>query len=65
MNGQGIDVFIGSDNDKKLDAIVCVIDMLKKDSEIKILLGCAESEKVKIYNFLNYSENMKAIMVKR
>lgn len=65
MDGQGIDIFVGSDNNKKPDAIICVIDMLKKDSEIKVLFCCTESEKVEIYNFLNNSEYMKAIMIKR
>lgn len=65
MDGQGIDIFVGSEKNKNLDAIVCIIDMLKKDSEIKILLGCTENEKGKIYDFLNNSEYMKAIMIKR
>jgi inorganic pyrophosphatase len=43
----------------------CVIDLLKKDSEIKIAIGCTEEEKIEIYNFLNNSKFMKAIMVKR
>lgn len=65
MDGQGIDIFIGSEKSKRLDAIICIIDMLKKDSEIKIVLGCTENEKVKIYDFLNSSECMKVIMIKR
>jgi inorganic pyrophosphatase len=65
MDGGGIDVFVGSDNNKKIDTIVCIIDLLKKDSEINILIGCTEDEKIRIYNFLNNSEYMKAIMVKK
>jgi inorganic pyrophosphatase len=65
MDGGGIDVFVCSDLNKDLDAIICIIDLLKKDSEIKLLLGCSENEKLDIYNFLNNSEYMKAIMVKR
>jgi inorganic pyrophosphatase len=38
---------------------------LKKDSEIKVLIGCTEEEKSEIYNFLNNSKFMKAIMVRR
>jgi inorganic pyrophosphatase len=65
MDGGGIDVFVGSDINKNLDAIICIIDLLKKDSEIKLLIGCTENEKQDIYNFLNNSEYMKAIMVKK
>jgi inorganic pyrophosphatase len=38
---------------------------IEKDSEIKILMGCTEEEKTRIYNFLNDSEYMKAIMVRK
>ncbi|MDR0563193.1 MAG: hypothetical protein LBG73_10985 [Spirochaetaceae bacterium] len=65
MDGGGIDVFIGSENNKKVDAIVCTIDLLKKDSEIKILLGCTEEEKINVYTFLNNSEYMKALLIKK
>jgi len=29
----------------KIDAIVCTVDLRKKDSEIKILIGCSAAEK--------------------
>jgi len=65
MDKGGIDIFIGSEPDKKIDALFCVIDMLKKESEIKILMGCTKDEKNEIYNFLNNSEFMKTILVNR
>jgi len=51
MDGGGIDVWRGTDIEQKCDAIICTIDLLKKDSEIKILLGCNEDEKEKIMRF--------------
>jgi inorganic pyrophosphatase len=65
MDDGGIDIFVGTENNKNIDALICIIDLLKKDSEIKILMGCTEDEKIKIYKFLNDSEFMKAIMVRR
>lgn len=65
MDGGGIDVWIGTDNDKKIDAIMCTVDLIKKDSEIKILIGCTEEEKHKIYHYHNDSENMKGILIRR
>ena len=38
---------------------------IKKNSEIKILIGCTGEEESEIYNFMNNSEYMKAILVKR
>lgn len=44
MDGAGIDVWVGSVA-KRIDAIMCIVDLMKKDSEIKILIGCTEEEK--------------------
>ena len=65
MDNGGIDVFIGSDPNKHIDGLFCIIDLLKKDSEIKILIGCTKDEKIEICNFLNNSEYMKAILIER
>ena len=65
MDGNGIDVWVGTDDAKKIDAIMCIVDLLKKDSEIKILIGCTEEEKLIIYNTHNSTEYMKGIMIRR
>ena len=65
MDNGCIDIFSGSDPGKKIDAILCTIDLFKKDSEIKILIGCTEEEIIGIYNLLNNSESMKAVLIKR
>jgi inorganic pyrophosphatase len=64
-DGGGIDVFKGSLHNKNVNKIICTIDLLKKDIELKILIGCTIIEERKIYNFLNNSENMKAIMIEK
>ncbi|ULQ59975.1 hypothetical protein K7I13_01130 [Brucepastera parasyntrophica] len=37
MDNNGIDIFVGTAGNGKIDAVVCIIDLLKKDSEIKYL----------------------------
>lgn len=64
MDGEGIDVWVGS-GEKKLDAIMCIVDSYKKDSEIKILLGCTEEEKAIIYDTHNETPFMKGILIRR
>ena len=64
MDGAGIDVWVGSDG-KKIDAIMCIVDLLKKDSEIKILIGCTEEEKAVVYETHNETEFMKGILIRR
>ena len=64
MDGAGIDVWIGS-GDKKIDAIMCIVDLMKKDSEIKILVGCTEEEKLEVYKTHNETQYMKGILIRR
>jgi inorganic pyrophosphatase len=64
MDGGGIDVWVGS-ADKKIDAIICIVDLMKKDSEIKILIGCTEEEKMEVYRTHNETQYMKGIMIRR
>jgi inorganic pyrophosphatase len=65
MDGGGIDIFKGSLNSKNINTIICTIDLLKKDIEIKVLIGCTVIEKRKIYEFLNKNENMQAIIIEK
>ena len=64
MDGGGIDVFKGSLHNKNVDTFICTIDLVKKDVEIKVLIGCTVIEKRKIYEFLN-TYKMRAIMIER
>ena len=65
MDGGGIDAWIGSLADKKVNAIICTVDLMKKDSEIKLLIGCTEEEINTVYEFHNDSEFMKGILIRR
>ena len=64
MDGAGIDVWVGS-GDKKIDAIMCIVDLMKRDSEIKILVGCTEEEKLDIYKTHNETQYMKGVLIRR
>lgn len=65
MDGGGIDVWVGTDEKKNIDAIMCIVDLMKRDSEIKILIGCTEEEKKLVYKTHNESEYMKGILIRR
>ena len=65
MDGGGIDVWRGSLTSNTVDSIICTVDLMKKDSEIKLLMGCTEEETKIIYEFHNNSEFMKGILIKR
>jgi hypothetical protein len=48
-------------NGDSIDAIICTVDLMKKDSEIKILIGRSEDEKELVLDAHNNSEYMKGI----
>ena len=59
-----IDVWVGS-GEKKIDAVMCIVDLMKRDSEIKILIGCTEEEKTEVYRTHNETRFMKGILIRR
>ena len=64
MEAGGIDVWVGS-GDPKVDAVMCIVDLMKRDSEIKILIGCTEEEKMEVYRTHNETQFMKGILIRR
>lgn len=64
MDDAGIDVYVGT-GDKRVDAIICIVDLLKRDSEIKILIGCTEEEKSFVYKKHNETQFMKGVLIRR
>lgn len=64
MDGGGIDVWVGTGG-KRVDAVICIVDLTKRDSEIKILIGCTEEEKQTVYQVHNEAQYMKGIMIRR
>jgi inorganic pyrophosphatase len=43
-DSMGIDVWVGSLLERRLTAIICNVDLEKRDAEIKLLLGCTPAE---------------------
>lgn len=65
MDGQGIDVWLSTEGKKRIDAIICTVDLMKRDSEIKILIGCTEEEKEIVFQTHNETKYMKGILIRR
>jgi len=60
-----IDVWCGSGDSTKIVGIVCTVDSLKHDTEIKLLLGCTKEEIDIIDQFHNNNQYMSGIVIKR
>ncbi len=64
MDGEGIDIWLGTQG-RSVDALMCIVDLMKGDSEIKILIGCSEDEKKAVYRTHNTKPNMRGILIRR
>lgn len=62
-DGNEIDVWLGSLEDKGLNAIACTVDILKRDTEIKLIVACDDDEIETIKQFYT-SEYMSTIILK-
>jgi len=65
MDGGGIDIFLGKKQPRSVIGIICTIDRVKNDSEIKVIYGCSDTEIDTIMNFLNHGDMMRGIFVPR
>ena len=63
-DGSGIDVWLGASGIRHLSAVILTVDLYKRDTEIKLLLGCSEQEIQTILDFHN-DNGMRATFVRR
>ncbi len=61
----GISVFTGSGKAAFVESIIVAADILKKDIEVKLLIGCTPEEELTILEFLNQTEFQKGILIRR
>lgn len=64
-DGSGIDVWVGAAGGKTPAGILVTVDLIKRDSEIKVLLGCSEAEMLTIVEFQNTTDNMHSLLIRR
>lgn len=63
-DGQGIDVWVGSLPEKEVCGVILTVDLIKRDSEMKILLGCTDSE-MNLIQSLHNAGNQSGLLVRR
>jgi inorganic pyrophosphatase len=64
IDGAGIDVWVGSQEPKLAQGLICSVDLKKRDAEIKVLIGCSESETQQIFSFMK-ENGLHVLLVKR
>ena len=64
IDAGGVDIFVGSLGKMEVVGILCTVDLLKRDSELKIVLDCKEEEIRAIIYYINHDQ-MRAIYIPR
>jgi len=62
IDSSGVDMWVGSLGKQKIVGVLCTVDLLKRDTELKILLDCSDEEIRLIQNFVN-DRDMRAIFI--
>ena len=63
-DGHEIDVWIGSLPERAVTGIVCTVDLLKRDAELKILLNCTPEEAQRALS-IHETEQSSALLMQR
>lgn len=64
-DGSGIDIWLGESGERRVVGVICTVDMLKRDSEVKVCLGCSEAEMLTIAKFVNNTLSMRGLLIRR
>jgi inorganic pyrophosphatase len=63
-DGSNVDIWIGSLSGKTVTAIICSVDLEKRDTEIKILLDCTSDESQTILNVHNIGSQAAILLIR-
>lgn len=63
-DGGGIDVWLGSTGGQRPHAVIITVDLLQRDAEIKLVIGCTEEELSRIVIAHN-GGLMRGLLVRR
>jgi inorganic pyrophosphatase len=65
QDDSGIAVYKGSLSDNQVNTVIIAADILKKDIEVKLLVGCSVAEEDAILRFVNQTDFQKTILIRR
>lgn len=64
-DGEGIDVWVGTMGDGTPTAVIVTVDLVQRDSEVKVLLGCTDDEIEYVYGVHNETDDMRGVLIRR
>lgn len=64
LDGGGVDVWLGSLPGRPVSGALATVDLGKRDTELKILVGCTQEEMAQIVAFVN-GEQFQSCLIRR
>ena len=61
----GVSVYAGSGNQYEISALVVAADILIKELDVKVLVGCTEEEVDQVLRFLNQTNYQKTVLIRK
>lgn len=61
----GVSVYVGSGNTHLITAVIVAVDILAKELDVKVLVGCEQEEQEAVLRFLNQTEYQKTVLIRR
>ena len=62
---EGISVYAGTGDRNQITGLVIAADILMKELDVKMLIGCNEEETTAVLRFLNQTEFQKTVLIRR
>lgn len=63
-DGGGVDVWAGRGGSRRVTGVVCTVDLHRRDTELKLLLGCTAEEQRIVLQFHN-GYRQRAVLLRR
>lgn len=61
----GVSLYAGSGNRYEISALVVAADILIKELDVKVLVGCTEEEVDQVLRFLNQTNYQKTVLIRK
>ena len=65
VSGEGVSVYAGSGDRNTITALVVAADILAKELDVKVLIGCTEEQVEEVLRFLNQTDYQKTVLIRR
>ena len=65
ISGEGVSVYAGTLSRSKITALVIAADILARELDVKVLVGCTDEEVEAVLRFLNQTDYQKTVLIRR